>query len=153
MISNIFGESIPLGAKLDDSSIALGTALSASASTSIAVNKSETSNEVEVEVEVESFTQDEIEDAKLRECKMQSLDSEIKGIVDARNDLEAFIFEMRAAPKRKYGNLIDSLALNAMMVIIKKIIKYIHKYCTLHTYTTTYTILSLLNIYLLLLLG
>ena len=134
MISNIFGESIPLGAKLDDSSIALGTAL--------AVNKTETSNEVEVEVGKEEigsnlsftqdFTQDEIEDAKLRECKMQSLDSEIKGIVDARNDLEAFIFEMRAAPKRKYGNLIDSLALNAMMVIIIIIIKYIHTY--LHTY-------------------
>ena len=116
MISNIFGESIPLGAKLDDSSIALGTALS------VAMNKTEISNE-EKENEEEKgsslcFTQDEIEDAKLRECKMQSLDSEIKGIVDARNDLEAFIFEMRAAPKRKYGNLIDSLALNAMMVII-----------------------------------
>ena len=46
---------------------------------------------------------------------MQERDFEVVRLQTARNDLEAFIFEMRAAPRRKYGELIKADELNKLM--------------------------------------
>ena len=61
------------------------------------------------------FTAEEIEAAKAAERIMQERDFEIIKVQAARNDLEAFIFEMRGAPRRKYGELIKADELNKLM--------------------------------------
>merc|ERR1711871_277248 len=61
------------------------------------------------------FTTEEIEAAKAAERIMQERDFEIIKVQAARNDLEAFIFEMRGAPRRKYGELIKADELNKLM--------------------------------------
>jgi len=61
------------------------------------------------------FTTEEIDEAKAAEKKMQERDFEVVRLQTARNDLEAFIFEMRAAPRRKYGELIKADELNKLM--------------------------------------
>ena len=42
-----------------------------------------------------AFSPEELQEAMQREVRMQQLDAEIKSLIDARNDLESFIFEMR----------------------------------------------------------
>ena len=61
------------------------------------------------------FSPEEIDAAKAAEKKMQERDFEIIQLQAARNDLEAFIFEMRAAPRRKFGELIKADELNKLM--------------------------------------
>ena len=61
------------------------------------------------------FSVDEIEAAIIAENKMQENDSKIIRLQASRNNLEAFIFEMRGAPRRKYGELIDADQLNKLM--------------------------------------
>merc|ERR1711871_192120 len=61
------------------------------------------------------FTAEEIEAAKAAEKRMQERDLGIIKLQAARNDLEAFIFEMRGAPRRKYGELIKADELDKLM--------------------------------------
>jgi heat shock protein 4 len=152
-INKLVGENIPLGAKLDDGSVALGAALIyrkqqndlkkvpaappvTASEEAAAENKTEqppaapaesTPMEVTAEENASSKTfqeikikydesnglsSEEINKAIEKELFYQSKDQEVHQLHAAYNKLESYILEMRNAPKRKFGELIDSSALN-----------------------------------------
>ena len=141
VISSLFTNDIPLGAKFDDASIALGAALhtlkviapsSAASSTKLsdttpstgANNDTKTSFVVfanqltsnpEYMKNTIGLTTEEIDTAKSREQAMSLLDIELQHILTARNDMESFILEMRSTPKRKHGNKINSNQLESIL--------------------------------------
>merc|ERR1711871_245128 len=141
IVTEIFGADMALGAKLDDSSVAYGAALAVSSElqrqaaavddkkeedeTTPEGDTNETGNSEEAAGVISKgeeygdnclgFTTEEIDEAKAAEKKMQERDFEVVRLQTARNDLEAFIFEMRAAPRRKYGELIKADELNKLM--------------------------------------
>merc|ERR1711871_1041578 len=138
IVTEIFGAGMALGAKLDDGSVAYGAALAVSSElqrqaaavddkkeedeTTPEGDTNETGNSEEAAGVISKgeeygdnclgFTTEEIDEAKAAEKKMQERDFEVVRLQTARNDLEAFIFEMRAAPRRKYGELIKADELN-----------------------------------------
>jgi hypothetical protein len=57
------------------------------------------------------FTNEDISKAIDLEVKFQERDFEIRQFLSAKNSMESYILEMRMAPKRKYGELINSEAL------------------------------------------
>merc|ERR1719231_556012 len=61
------------------------------------------------------FSPEEIEAAVQEEKKMQARDEEITKVQSARNDLEAFIYGMRAAPRCKHGELIKADELKTLL--------------------------------------
>lgn len=108
-----FGESIPLGAKFDDASVALGAAL-----LKLKANSAEDGSPSLVTLAGQlsldgtiGLTADEITAAKDREILMQKTDAELEELLAARNALEAYLLEMRAAKRRKHGEKIDAVAL------------------------------------------
>ena len=57
----------------------------------------------------------EIAAARADELVMQSRDAEITLLLAARNELESYLLEMRAVPRRKHGEVVDASALNALL--------------------------------------
>merc|ERR1711871_1291617 len=175
VVVSIFGESLPLGAKLDDNSVTYGAALavvSKMAEEKAAElmleevlrqrmtdteTKGDEKKEDEEVGELKTPVQNEdkmmdsknfsevaqtlaasvnqtkgfrsreedgddcfgfspmvMEEARAFEVRMQSKNEEIKKVQDTRNDFEAFIFDMRSAPRRKHGELITG-NLNGLM--------------------------------------
>lgn len=136
VIQQIFGSNIPLGAKLDDTSLAVGAALIISSK----INKEIGGPEEEIEekstaMDIESdaspsetvfnipnskeislgFTTEEIQSAIEKEQLMRNNDKEVKELLEVRNKFESFLLEMRSAPTRKHGNLIDATQLNKIL--------------------------------------
>jgi hypothetical protein len=131
VLSGMFGADTPLGAKLDDGSVALGAAL---VSTRVATGNAppvegdspvpETSNLTSTSVAASKFTDatgtagltiEEIAAARQREVEMEASDAKLIEVAAARNDMESFILEMRGAPRRKHGSKIDAGALDAVL--------------------------------------
>lgn len=128
-----------LGAKLDDVSVALGSALltlqaispppappsSSPSSSAPAAEGAETQPSEPMEVATDSpsasatsseapavptgptvgLTSEQVVRAKEREERMRASDKEIRELHHARNEMEAFILEMRGARSRKHGAL------------------------------------------------
>jgi len=122
-----FSGKLPLGAKLDDGSLAVGAALLAMP---VPVEEREEKKDEEVtETDTEKNTEQEeplgqqeevswgLSDEELRaavtaEVLMQQQDKDILRLLQCRNEMEAYIFEMRSSCNQKHGALItdpDSL--------------------------------------------
>jgi hypothetical protein len=113
VIFDIVGKDTHLGAKFDDGSIALGAALLATAAA--AAGSVESTDDKLKEYEGLGLTAEELNAARQLEVSMQATDAEISAILAARNEIEAYILEMRSAPRQKHGNLIDSAKLNQLL--------------------------------------
>ena len=120
VIHTVCGTTLPLGFKLDDAAVALGSALLSTqalknntfqASTTAATTTTTTSSSTNTI----GFTETELNTAYLNELTMQAKDYEIKEIINKRNKLEAYILELRSAPSKKHGKSIDSAQLNALL--------------------------------------
>ena len=120
VIHTVCGTTLPLGFKLDDAAVALGSALLSTqalknntfqASTTAATTTTTTSSSTNTI----GFTETELNTAYLNELTMQAKDYEIKEIMNKRNKLEAYILELRSAPSKKHGKSIDSAQLNALL--------------------------------------
>lgn len=117
------GKELPLGAKLDDGSVAVGAALLANEATSSATTGSAgseaTESDATADAEPTSLSTDESNGlsteqlvvARVAELAMQKKDNEIRELQSCRNEMEAYILDMRGAPKRKHGETIDNNAL------------------------------------------
>jgi heat shock 70kDa protein 4 len=137
--------SLPLGAKLDDGSVALGAALLCSKSVAAAAAAAivpqpvdttdpiaaaaettcdETAMAVVADDDVESsststlgLTVAEIDELRELEDKLRAADEEVQALHAAYNALESFILEMRSAPRSKHGQryIADPAALQAVL--------------------------------------
>ncbi len=139
-ITSFVGENIPLGAKLDDGSVALGAALlfrkqqaalntppPAAPANPVAETTEAPSESVPMEVEstlpsppapeqpTVGLTTEEIASATQRELAMQQDDLDVNKFQDAYNQVESYILEMRNAPRLKFGNLINASELNRIL--------------------------------------
>lgn len=112
VIFDIVGKDTHLGAKFDDGSIALGGALLATAASS---NATESTDDKLKEYEGIGLSDSELDAARQLETSMLATDAEIGAILSARNEIEAYILEMRSAPRQKHGNLIESTKLNQLL--------------------------------------
>lgn len=126
-IASLFGSDVVVGAKLDDCSVALGASLLLSQNIS------------SLPVEVEGMTSEQLLEAKKQELTMQTIDGEVKALLNARNALEAFVLEMRGAPKRKHGEAIDIKSLNT---ILDECEEWIYEHCAPDSTTETSILLS-----------
>lgn len=130
-----FSGNLPLGAKLDDGSVGVGAALVAMPlpvhpTASVPLKSEEGVGEVDTEVESEavgeSDSKPEMQEARLglseqellaavaAEARMRQQDAEIVRLLESRNEMEAYIFEMRGCSSQKHGALIaDAEALRA----------------------------------------
>lgn len=124
-ITEVVG-SLPLGAKLDDASSALGCALVATQRAAAeptpgadagagAGADSTASAGVPAADEGVGLTADEIAAARSDEVAMQGRDAEITLLLAARNELESYLLEMRAIPRRKHGEKVDAARLNSAL--------------------------------------
>jgi len=113
VIFDIVGKDTHLGAKFDDGSIALGAALLATAAASN--NVIDTTDDKMKEYEGIGLSNSELDDARQLESSMLATDAEIGAILSARNEIEAYLLEMRSAPRQKHGNLIESTKLNQLL--------------------------------------
>lgn len=111
ILQKFFFQGIPLGAKFDDASVALGAALltvrgddAVLLATNIGTEKSSA-----------GLSEDELKAAKQREVEMQANDAELEELLAARNDMESYILSMRQAPRRKHGEKINKQALEALL--------------------------------------
>jgi len=139
LILSVVGKDLPLGAKLDDGSIAVGAAILANEkndkslediikAVSIIENNSE-NNEIDSEkilppippttnltessqqVATVGLTFENIIAARQAEVFMQEKDKEIRELLASRNELEGYILEMKGVPNRKHGQKVDRNAL------------------------------------------
>lgn len=114
VITSQFGEGIQLGAKFDDASVALGAALLRLKSLSSTEEDGKSPVTLATQISLDGtigLTNDEVMAALEREKQMQKTDAELEELLAARNALEAFLLEMRAAKRRKHGEKIDAVAL------------------------------------------
>lgn len=61
------------------------------------------------------FSEEEISSLRAKEASMRRLDAEIQAVLSSRNQLEAYILEMRSAPRQRHGEKIDAEKLNALL--------------------------------------
>ena len=116
VIHTVCGTTLPLGFKLDDAAVALGSALlSTQALKNNTFQASTTTTTTTSSTNTIGFTETELNSAYLNELTMQAKDYEIKEIMNKRNKLEAYILELRSAPSKKHGKSIDSAQLNALL--------------------------------------
>lgn len=127
------GDVLPLGAKLDDGSLALGVALlytksvapttptSEESTTTTSTDGTETPttslNDIHPTIDNNSvgFNDEEVLSMQVFERELLNADLEVKAVQAAYNKLESYILDMRSAPRRKFGNTIDSNALNNVL--------------------------------------
>ena len=126
-IASLFESDVVIGAKLDDCSVALGASLLLA------------QNSPPLAVEVVGLTGEQLQDAKKLEVMMQTTDGEVKALLNARNALEAFVLEMRGAPRRKHGDSIDAKALNS---ILDECEEWIYEHCAPDSTTETSVLLN-----------
>ena len=136
-----FAGDLPLGAKLDDGSVAVGAALKAVPPPVLSVDEiaakmtvseevdsvtetdnttmkqdmkqDNSSNEEEVEARW-GLSEEDLSAAVTAEKRMRVQDAEILRLLECRNEMEAYIFEMRGCSSQKHGDLIaDPDALRA----------------------------------------
>lgn len=124
LLQDKFGEDIVFGAKLDDASIALGAALVVNRHLYRKLVSGEDANE-----DAKSYfrvpddfkdlngglSTSEITQAISREQALRLRDEGLRELLAVRNSLESYILEMRSAPKRKFGQLIDSNKLSNIL--------------------------------------
>ena len=110
----VVGDHLPLGAKLDDASTALGCAL-VSNQRAAAGTAAPDPAWSEAEAAAVGLTADELAAARTEELEMQGRDAEITLLLAARNELESYLLETRAIPRRKHGNTVDAAALNGLL--------------------------------------
>jgi len=109
VIAQVFGSSMPLGAKFDDASVGLGAALF--------VNSGgvTTWDSAAATTAIPPLSDEEIASLRAQEESMQRQDAEIAQVQAVRNALEAFLLDMRGAPRRKFGNTIDAAKLGSLL--------------------------------------
>jgi tetratricopeptide (TPR) repeat protein len=102
VVFKLFGSAIPLHAKLDDTSAAVGAAMLAS-------ERAAASNVGHEDVEDGGcgLSGVALAAAVVAEQAMQAQDAEARGLEEARNAIEAMIFRWRDAPNQKHGELIE----------------------------------------------
>lgn len=116
VILQIFGNEMPMGAKFDDSSVALGAAIFVNKKASAPdTQSSETDCSSDDTSSTPALTPEEIETLRVQELAMQKQDNEIANMLAVRNALEAYMLDMRSAPRRKFGNTIDSGKLSKLL--------------------------------------
>lgn len=98
---------LPMGSKLDSSSLAYGAALLAKDGATIAA-ATEADGAVGLSVE-------DISQAIQSELNRQQADTEMQAIALERNEMESLLFDMRSAPNKKHGELLDKDDLNAIL--------------------------------------
>lgn len=134
LILQALGEEKPLGAKLDDGSVAVGAALlykksvsspAADNSPAVEAKNIETSTE-SIPMDVDDtpleavdnsigFSAAELETLRALELTLQAKDEDVNQLQSAYNRLESYILEMRNAPRQKFGQTIDSGRLNTVL--------------------------------------
>jgi molecular chaperone DnaK (HSP70) len=128
VVSSLFDASVVVGAKLDDCSVALGASL-------LLVN-----NVPSMVVEGGmGMSAADIQSSQAKELELQGVDAEVRALLAARNALEAYVLEMRGAPKRKHGQSIDAKALNS---ILDSCEDWIYENCSPDSTTDTVTLLK-----------
>eukprot|EP00903_Cladosiphon_okamuranus_P005639 g5605.t1 len=99
---------IPLGSRLDSSSLAYGAALLAEAGGALHATQ-------EALATAEGMPDDGIFKAIADEHERQKEDAEVRAIALERNELEALLFDMNSAPNKKHGELLDKEALKGVL--------------------------------------
>ena len=125
VLSEVFGSDMPLGAKFDDASVALGAAIfvnnakaaqpAAAGSEGSEKDESSTSTSTSSSSTFPALGEKDLDSLRAREESMQKQDAEISQVLAVRNSLEAFLLDMRGAPRRNFGGSIDSGKLNALL--------------------------------------
>ena len=117
VISEVFGAEMPLGAKFDDSSIALGAAIFTNkrGETASAEEDAGAAEAAGAGHAMRGLTEEQTAALRARELDMQQQDDNIVKVLAVRNSLEAYLLDMRGAPRRKFGNSIDAGKLNALI--------------------------------------
>jgi len=128
IISSIFGAEMPLGAKFDDASVGLGASIVVNNAVVAAGGQEGVSSGVlgeEGEGGVKedasnssafpALSEAELTALRAQELVMQKQDADIARVQAVRNEMEAFLLDMRGAPRRKFGNTIDSGKLNTLL--------------------------------------
>jgi hypothetical protein len=107
-------QSVILGAKLDDGSVAIGATLVTNRFLdSITVDATATSSSLyrsndESIIKATGLPAEAITELRAKEIAYQAIDRDMRQLLAVRNTLESFILEMRSAPKRKFGELVTS---------------------------------------------
>jgi tetratricopeptide (TPR) repeat protein len=114
VLTKVFGSAVPIGAKLEDSSIALGAALlfgvHGAASSAPAASAEGVRSQFSVE---------EIEAAAAHELAMQQADRDIQAVLSQRNVLEAFVLDCRQRSSHpKLGQLISADSRRALDALL-----------------------------------
>lgn len=101
-----------LGAKFDESSVALGAAL-------IANKRNSEEKEKEMELEMQSttigLTPSELDFWIAKEIEMEQNDQVVRQLLSRRNAAEAFVLDMRSAIRSKHGSKINGTELNRIL--------------------------------------
>ena len=126
-VASQFEGDVVVGAKLDDCSVALGASLLLAQNASPLV------------VDSAGLSNEQLQEARKQELDMQTIDGEVKAFLNARNALEAFLLEMRGAPRRKHGESIDVKALNA---ILDECEEWVYEHCAPDSTTETSVLLQ-----------
>lgn len=111
LIFQAIGTTLPIGAKLDEGSIALGATLLYKKSLE---NKENVYTPAEVEKPL-GLTSDEIVKEQETQLNMTNLDQAEILHQAAYNKLESYILELRNIPRRKHGELVNYSALSAIL--------------------------------------
>eukprot|EP00752_Nemacystus_decipiens_P016369 g14634.t2 len=99
---------LPLGSRLDSSSLAYGAALLAEAGEATQATKDALATS-------EGMSDEDISKAVADEHERQKEDAEVRAIAHERNELEALLFDMNSAPNKKHGELLDKEALKGVL--------------------------------------
>jgi len=104
VLTKVFGTALPVGAKLEDSSIALGAALLFGANSATCPAPAADAGAV-----ASTFAPADLQAAVERELALQQADRDIKAVLSQRNVLEAFVLDSRQrSGHRKHGHLISA---------------------------------------------
>ncbi|CAM9371412.1 unnamed protein product [Laminaria digitata] len=98
---------LPLGSKLDSASLAYGAALLAETGQCLQATQEA--------LAAEGMSEEERSKAAADEQERQKEDDQVRAIALERNELEALLFDMRSAPGKKHGELLDKPALEGVL--------------------------------------
>ena len=105
----LFIQSVVIGAKLEDSTIALGASLLCHQEVTAASASAVEPTAAPAALRLSSFSEESILQERAKEAGYQAVDADIQALLQERNVLESFILESRqASSHRKFGHLIKS---------------------------------------------
>lgn len=122
VLSKIFGSEMPLGAKMEDSSIALGAALLCKKELEAATpTASPSASPAPATATVACLPKSVLVAEHAKELAMQSTDSQTQRLLHERNVLESAILEGRNIPSdRQFGSLVTETARHSLSALVEE---------------------------------